>query len=147
MNKVKLKSQISGKSVDELFDYQTQDKTIQYFTIENSRTFYKNNNNLESKQLDPNETINPLLLGNEFLFNIEKFQNNHNNQNYYFVFKSNYPSFKLSYHNYRLNTNAKERDLPAWLSLYNFNNEMNEVKEEYNLDQRKKKKYQFFFKK
>ncbi len=144
MNKVKLKSQISGKSVDELFDYQTQDKTIQYFTIENNRTFYKNNNNLDSKQLDPNETINPLLLGNEFLFNIEKYQNN--NPNYFFVFKSNYPSFKLSYHNYRLNSNIKEKDLPAWISLYNFNYEMNEIKEEYNIEQKQRKNINYILK-
>ena len=44
MKKVKLKSQISGKSIDELFDYQTQDKINQTFTIDSNRTFYKNNN-------------------------------------------------------------------------------------------------------
>ena len=147
MKKVKIKSQISGKSIDELFDYQTPDKINQYFTLENNRTFYKNNNNyLESKQLDPNETFNPILLGNEFLFSIEKIQNN-NDQNYFFVSKSNFPSLKLSYHNYRLNSNIKERESPTWISLYNFNNEINEINEKNNFEQRRKKNRNFFLKK
>jgi hypothetical protein len=146
MNKVKLKSQISGKSIDELFDYQTKDKIIQYFTVENNRTFYKNNNNLESKQLDLNETFNPLLYGNEFLFSIEKVQMNENDQKYYFVSKSNYPSLKLSYHNYRLNSNIKERDSPTWLSLYNFNYEINETKDDYVIEQRRRKNFSYFLK-
>ena len=145
MNKVKLKSQISGKSIDELFDYQTQDKTIRYFTIENNRMFYKNNNYLESKNLDLNETNNPTILGNEFLFNIEKIEYN-NAQMYFFVSKLNYPSLKLSYHNYRLKSNNKERDLPTWISLYNFNYEVNEVKEDYNIEQRRKKNINYFLK-
>ena len=139
MKKVKIKSQISGKSIDELFDYQTPDKINQYFTVDNNRTFYKNNNYLDSKQLDPNETFNPLLLKNEFLFSIEKIQNN-NDQNYFFVSKSNFPSLKLSYHNYRLNSNIKERESPTWISLYNFNNEINEINEKNNFEQRRKKK-------
>ena len=146
MNKVKLKSQISGKSIDELFDYQTQDKTVQYFTIENNRIFYKNNNYLESKQLDLNETNNPIILGNEFLFNIEKVEHNNNAQKYFFVSKLNYPTFKLSYHNYRLNSNIKEKDLPTWISLYNFNYEINEIKEDYNIEQRRKKNINYFLK-
>ena len=145
MKKVKLKSQISGKSIDELFDYQTQDKINQTFTIDSNRTFYKNNNYLESKQLDLNETVNPILLGNEFLFSIEKIQNN-NDQRYFFVSKSNFPSLKLSYHNYRLNTNKKERESPTWISLYNFNYEINEIQEKYNLEQRRKKNKNFFLK-
>jgi len=145
MNKVKLKSQISGKSIDELFDYQTQDKNIQYFTIENNNTFYKNKNYLESKQLDLNETFNPILFGNEFLFSIEKIYKN-NEQKYYFVSKSNYPSLKLSYHNYRFNPNNKERDLPTWISLHNFNYEINEIKENYNIEQRKRKNINYFLK-
>ena len=145
MKKVKIKSQISGKSIDELFDYQTPDKINQYFTVDNNRTFYKNNNYLDSKQLDPNETFNPLLLKNEFLFSIEKIQNN-NDQNYYFVSKSNFPSLKLSYHNYRLNSNIKERESPTWISLYNFNNEINEINEKNNFEQRRKKNRNFFLK-
>ena len=143
MKKVKIKSQISGKSIDELFDYQTPDKINQYFTVDNNRTFYKNNNYLDSKQLDPNETFNPLLLKNEFLFSIEKIQNN-NDQNYFFVSKSNFPSLKLSYHNYRLNSNIKERESPTWISLYNFNNEINEINEKNNFEQRRKKNRNFF---
>ena len=146
MNKVKLKSQISGKSIDELFDYQTKDKIIQYFTVESNRTFYKNNNSLESKQLDLNETFNPLLYGNEFLFSIEKIQINEKDQKYYFVSKSNYPSLKLSYHNYRLNSNIKERDSPTWLSLYNFNYEINEAKDDYVIEQRRRKNFNYFIK-
>ena len=145
MKKVKIKSQISGKSIDELFDYQTPDKINQYFTVDNNRTFYKNNNYLDSKQLDPNETFNPLLLKNEFLFSIEKIQNN-NDQNYFFVSKSNFPSLKLSYHNYRLNSNIKERESPTWISLYNFNNEINEINEKNNFEQRRKKNRNFFLK-
>ena len=145
MKKVKLKSQISGKSIDELFDYQSQDKINQTFTIDNNRTFYKNNNYLESKQLDLNETVNPMLFGNEYLFSIEKIQNN-NEQRYYFVSKSNFPSLKLSYHNYRLNSNIKERESPTWISLYNFNYEMNEIKEKYNIEQRRRKNKNFFLK-
>ena len=146
MNKVKLKSQISGKSIDELFDYQTKDKIVQYFTIETNRTFYKNNNSIESKQLDLNETFNPLLYGNEFLFSIEKIQINENDQKYYFVSKSNYPSLKISYHNYRLNSNIKERDSPTWISLYNFNYEINEAKDDYLIEQRRRKNFNFFLK-
>ena len=145
MKKIKLKSQISGKSIDELFDYQTQDKISQYFTIDNSRTFYKNNNNLESKQLDLNETSNPILLANEYLFSVERIYNN-NDHKYYFVSKSNYPSLKLSYHNYRLNSNIKEREIPTWISLYNFNYEINEIKEKYNIEQRRRKNKNFFLK-
>ena len=145
MKKVKIKSQISGKSIDELFDYQTQDKINQTFTVYNSRSFYKNNNYLESKQLDLNETFNPILLGNEYLFSIEKIQNN-NDQKYYFVSKSNFPSLKLSYHNYRLNSNIKERESPTWISLFNFNYEINEIKEKYNIEQRRKKNKNFFLK-
>ena len=145
MKKVKLKAQISGKSIDELFDYQAQDKINQAFTIDSNRTFYKNNNYLESKQTDPNETVNPVLFGNEFLFSIEKIQNN-NDQRYYFVSKSNFPSLKLSYHIYRLNSNNKERESPTWISLYNYNNEINEIKEKYNLEQRRRKNKNFFLK-
>ena len=145
MKKVKLKSQISDKSIDELFDYQTSEKINQHFTIDNKRTFYKNNNYLESKQLDPNETFNPIFLSNEFLFSIEKIETN-NEQKYYFVSKSNYPSLKLSYHNYRLNSNVKERELPTWISLYNFNYEINEINNKYNLEQRKRKNRNYFLK-
>ena len=146
MKKVKLKSQISGKSIDELFDYQTPDKINQYFTVDNNRTFYKNNNYLDSKQLDPNETFNPILLKNEFLFSIEKIKNNNNEHNYFFVSKSNFPSLKLSYHNYRLNSNIKERESPTWISLYNFNNEINEINEKNNYEQRRKKNKNYFLK-
>ena len=146
MKKVKLKSQISGKSIDELFDYQTPDKINQYFTVDNNRTFYKNNNYLDSKQLDPNETFNPILLKNEFLFSIEKIKNNNNEHNYFFVSKSNFPSLKLSYHNYRLNSNIKERESPIWISLYNFNNEINEINEKNNYEQRRKKNKNYFLK-
>ena len=145
MKKVKLKSQISGKSIDELFDYQTQDKINQYFTIDSNRTFYKNNNYLISKQLDLNETSNPIFFGNEYLFSIEKIYNN-NEQQYYFVSKSNYPSLKLSYHNYRLTPNSKERELPSWISLYNFNYEINEIKDKFNIEQRRRKNKNLFLK-
>ena len=145
MKKVKLKSQISDKSIDELFDYQTSEKINQYFTIDNKRTFYKNNNFLDSKQLDPNETLNPIFLNNEFLFSIEKIEEN-NDQKYYFVSKSNFPSLKLSYHTYRLNSNVKERELPAWISLCNFNNEINEINDKNNIEQRKRKNRKYFLK-
>ena len=145
MKKVKLKSQISGKSIDELFDYQAQDKINQYFTIDSNRTFYKNNNYLISKQLDLNETSNPIFFGNEYLFSIEKIYNN-NEQQYYFVSKSNYPSLKLSYHNYRLTPNSKERELPSWISLYNFNYEINEIKDKFNIEQRRRKNKNLFLK-
>ena len=144
MNIVKLRSQISGKSVDELFDYQSLEKINQSFTIENSRSFYKNNEYLESKQLDLNETFNPILFGNEYLFSVEKTSNNE--QKYYFVSKSNFPSLKLSYHNYRLNPNAKDRESPTWISLYNFNYDINEIKDKNIMDQRRKKNKNYFMK-
>lgn len=145
MNIVKLRSQISGKSIDELFDYQSPEKINQSFTIESSRSFYKNNEYLESKQLDLNETFNPILFGNEYLFSIEKIPSN-NEQKYYFVSKSNFPSLKLSYHNYRLNPNAKDRESPTWISLYNFNYDINEIKDKNIMDQ-KERKTKFFFEK
>ena len=147
MNKVRLKSQISKKSVDELFDYQSKEKINQCFTIEDNRNFYKNNDNefLLSKHLDLNETFNPVLFGNEYLFNIEKISNNIE-QKYYFVSKSNYPSIKISYHNYRLNPNFKEREIPTWISLYNFNYEKNEIKDKNIMEQRKRKNKNFFLK-
>jgi hypothetical protein len=145
MNIVKLRSQISGKSIDELFDYQSPEKINQSFTIESSRSFYKNNEYLESKQLDLNETFNPILFGNEYLFSIEKIPSN-NEQKYYFVSKSNFPSLKLSYHNYRLNPNAKDRESPTWISLYNFNYDINEIKDKNIMDQKRKKNKNFFLK-
>ena len=145
MNIVKLRSQISGKSIDELFDYQSPEKINQSFTIENSRSFYKNNEYLESKQLDLNETFNPILFGNEYLFSIEKIPSN-NEQKYYFVSKSNFPSLKLSYHNYRLYPNIKDRESPTWISLYNFNYEINEIKDKNIMDQKIKKNKNLFLK-
>ena len=145
MNKVRLKSEISGKSIDELFDYQSKEKINQCFTIEDNRSFYKNNEFLISKHLDLNETFNPVIFGNIYLFNIEKISNNID-QKYYFVSKSNYPSLKISYHNYRLNPNSKEREVPTWISLYNFNFEKNDIKEKNNMEKRKKRNKNFFLK-
>ena len=111
MNTVFIKSYIHTKSFDQLFDYKSEINAYQSFTIDNSTSFFRINHLIKAKQKNQNETFD----NHDLIYDIEKITKN-NKELYFFV-----PKNIISYHNYRLDTKNKKREIPAFISLYNFN--------------------------
>ena len=130
MSKIFIKSYIHSKSFEQLFDYKSDFNIHQSFLIDNSLSFYKNKNFIKTKKLEPKETDLPYNENNnEYIFGIEKILNN-KEPLYFFVSKPN-----LSLHDYRLSVKNKKREIPNFISLYNFNYS----KKDLNLRERKRK--------
>ena len=115
MSKIFLKSFIHSKSFDNLFDYKSNFNNYQSFIIDKNFSFYRTSNFTKVKPYSPNEL--PLTLNdrNEYIFDIEKIMND-NISLYFFVSKIN-----ISYHDYRLTSKSKKKQIPNFISLYNFN--------------------------
>ena len=131
MSRVFLKSYFHPRSFDQLFDYKSEFTTSQSFVIDNRTSFYKNNNFIKARQHYPNEPLfEPSFNNNDFLFGIDKILDNNNKQMYFFVPKGN-----MLYHDYRVNSKDKKRQIPNFISLYNYNLE----NKDFNVKQRKRK--------
>ena len=126
MSTLFIKSYIHTKSLDQLYDYKSEINTYQSFTINNSTSFFRNNYLIKAKQKNQNEKFD----NRDLIYDIEKITKN-NKQIYLFVPKNN-----ISYHNYRLDTKNKKRDIPTFISLYNFNFD----KKEFDIKEKRKKK-------
>jgi len=124
-----LKSYIHARSYDQLFDYKSDSTTYQSFILDNSTSFYKNNNFIKAKHFNNNENVPPVSNNSENIFNIEKLINNNKE---IFLFNTNK---NIKYHDYRLNCKNKKREIPTHISLYNFNY----GKKDFNMKERKRK--------
>ena len=129
MSKIFLKSYIHARSFDHLFDYKSDFTTCQSFMLINSTSFYKNNNFIKPKQKTNNAETPPSKTNSENIFSIDKIINNDKE-----IFLFNYNK-NIGYHDYRLNFKNKKREIPAHISLYNFNYE----KKDLNLKERKRR--------
>ena len=129
MSKIFLKSYIHARSFDHLFDYKSDFTTCQSFMLINSTSFYKNNNFIKPKQKTNNAETPPSKTNSENIFSIDKIINNDKE-----IFLLNYNK-NIGYHDYRLNFKNKKREIPAHISLYNFNYE----KKDLNLKERKRR--------
>ena len=129
MSKIFLKSYIHARSFDHLFDYKSDFTTCQSFMLINSTSFYKNNNFIKPKQKTNNAETPPSKTNSENIFSIDKIINNDKE---IFLFNCNK---NIGYHDYRLNFKNKKREIPAHISLYNFNYE----KKDLNLKERKRR--------
>ena len=129
MSKIFLKSYIHARSFDHLFDYKSDFTTCQSFMLINSTSFYKNNNFIKPKQKTNNAETPPSKTNSEKIFSIDKIINNDKE-----IFLFNYNK-NIGYHDYRLNFKNKKREIPAHISLYNFNYE----KKDLNLKERKRR--------
>ena len=129
MSKIFLKSYIHARSFDHLFDYKSDFTTCQSFMLINSTSFYKNNNFIKPKQKTNNAETPPSKTNSENIFSMDKIINNDKE-----IFLFNYNK-NIGYHDYRLNFKNKKREIPAHISLYNFNYE----KKDLNLKERKRR--------
>lgn len=130
MSKIFIKSFIHSKSFDNLFDYKSNNTNYQSFIIDKSISFHRKNNLIKVKQYNPNETSLPLNNKNEYICDIEKILNN-NKSLYFFVSKN-----IISFQEYRYNFKDKKREVPNYISLYNFNY----TKKEMNIKEKSRKK-------
>ena len=115
MSKIFLKSFIHSKSFDNLFDYKSTFNNYQSFIIDKNFSFFRTSNFTKIKPYTPNELPLTLNNRNEYIFDIEKIMND-NISLYFFVSKIN-----ISYHDYRLTSKSKKKQIPNFISLYNFN--------------------------
>ena len=64
MSRIFLKSYIHPRSYDQLFDYKSDFTTCQSFMIDNSTSFYKNNNFIKEKLYNNNNNENTTPVNN-----------------------------------------------------------------------------------